>query len=161
HNNVVHKTRGRAPAIVRENPAAEVETPICGPRSRDPWTAGRRVAGSNNWVQASATLVPSEWSATLTGTEPKWVDVAAGKLRPGSGSPLIDAGNNMPATPRGFPFPDPLAGPEYEPPEHRSVAPGAARERERVNGIVDIGAFEASAGRATRPPAPRVPLPRK
>lgn len=162
HNNVIHKTGGRAPAIVRENPASDVDTPICGPRSRDPWTRGRKVAGSNNWVQTTATLVPPEWSATVTGADPRWANAGAGSLAPGAGSPLIDAGNNAPATPAEFPFPRPLLVPAFEPPEHKAVAPGAARERARVDGAVDIGAFEAAAGPATRPrprpPSPRVPL---
>lgn len=163
HNNVIHKTPGRPPAIVRENSAAEVDTPICGPRSREPWTMGRKVAGSNNWVQTTATLVPAEWSNTVTGTRPGLADVGAGSLRPGAGSPLINAGNNAPATPAEFPFPDPLRVAAFEPPEHQSVAPGAARERTRADGAVDIGAFEAATG-PTRslpsPPSPRVPLDR-
>ena len=150
HNNVVHKPVGQAPAIVRENPAGEVDTPICGPRSRGPWAHGRQVAGSNNWVQAGATLVPREWTATTAGEDPHLVDVVDGKLRPRAGSPLIDAGNAMPASPAAFPFPDPLPVPAFEPPARRAVAPGAAAARALSNGELDIGAFEAEAGMAPR-----------
>lgn len=146
HNNVVHKTTGPAPAIVRENPASEVETPICGPRSRDPWSSGRKVAGSNNWVQDGATLVPGEWSATRTGLDPLLGGAGRGGLRPAAGSPLLDAGNDAPATPAGFPFPGPLRVPAFEPPVQQAVAPGTARRRSR--GVVDIGALEAEAGLA-------------
>lgn len=150
HNNVVYKTLGPAPAIVRENPAGEVDTPICGPRSREPWADGRRVAGSNNWVQQGATRVPREWTNTTTGEDPRLVDVEGAELRPRAGSPLIDTGNTTPASPAAFPFPDPLYLPAFEPPARRAVVPGAAIARALSNGEVDIGAYEAPAGLAAR-----------
>lgn len=55
HNNVIYQpASGSAPNIVRENPASNVDTPYCGPQSQEPWSGGRKVWISNNWVQASA-----------------------------------------------------------------------------------------------------------
>ena len=71
HNNVIHQTgSGAAPNILRVHAASEVETPYCAPTSREPWTSGRKVAGSNNWVQSSAAMVPGEWTGTLRGGDP-------------------------------------------------------------------------------------------
>ncbi|MBP7657798.1 MAG: right-handed parallel beta-helix repeat-containing protein, partial [Pseudoxanthomonas sp.] len=92
HNNVIYQpASGSAPNIVRENPASNVDTPYCGPQSREPWSDGRKVAGSNNWVQASAALVPAEWTGTLRGSDPMFTDLAQLNFRPRAGSPLLNA----------------------------------------------------------------------
>ena len=141
HNNVVFQASG-TPAIVRENPASNVAVPTCGPQSREPWSGGRKVAGSNNWVQTSASLVPAEWTGTLRGTDPLLTSVAQRSLRPTTGSPLINAGNNSATTPAAFPFPSPLALPVYDPPLRAKMAIGAQRARTALAGVIDIGALE-------------------
>ncbi|GAB2506678.1 hypothetical protein GCM10027084_21510 [Pseudoxanthomonas sangjuensis] len=144
HNNVVYQTAaGSAPAIVRENPASEVGQPdACEPQSREPWSDGRKVAGSNNWVQTSATLVPAEWTGTLRGSDPQFADVAQRRLRPRQGSPLLAAGNNNPATPAAFPFPSPQPLPAYDPPLATKLAIGDAHPRLVLHGRIGIGALE-------------------
>ena len=142
HNNTIHQMGSGTPAIVRENPASDVSVPFCGPLSREPWSDGRKVAGSNNWVQSSATLVPAEWTGTLRGADPMLANAALRSLRPLAGSPLIDAGNNAPPTPAAFPFPSPLALPAYDPPLRLKMAIGDAHARLLHAGRIDIGALE-------------------
>jgi hypothetical protein len=110
--------------------------------SREPWSDGRKVAGSNNWVQSTATLVPTEWTGTLRGTNPMLANAAQRSLRPLAGSALIDAGNNSPATPAAFPFPSPLVVPAYDPPLRLKMAIGDAHARLLLAGRIDIGALE-------------------
>lgn len=144
HNNVVYQTAsGSTPAIVRENPASDVGQPdACEPQSREPWAGTRQVAGSNNWVQSGATLVPAEWSGTLRGADPMFADVAQRRLRPRAGSPLIDAGNNSPVTPAAFPFPSPQPLPAFDPPLRAKMAIGDEHARLVLAGRIDIGALE-------------------
>ena len=149
HNNVVYQTTsGAAPNILYENPAADVETPYCGPSSREPWTSGRKVAGSNNWVQTSAALVPAELTGTLRGADPLLTGIAQFQLRPTANSPLVSAGNPSPPSPSAFPFPSPLALPVFDPPQRTKLAIGA--EVTRVFGTrIDIGALESLSGGTT------------
>lgn len=151
HNNVVYQTgSGAAPNILRVHEASEVEVPYCAPSSREPWTSGRKVAGSNNWVQTSATLVPAELAGTLRGTDPLLVNIGQFQLRPLGNSPLVSAGNAAPPAPAGFPFPSPLALPLFDPPMRAKMAIGA--EVARIPGTrIDIGTLESAVG-----PAPRV-----
>ena len=152
HNNVIYQTAsGAAPAIVRENPASNVETPYCEPLGKDPWSSGRRVAGSNNWVQSSATLVPTEWTGTVRGTNPNFTDIAARNLRPASGSPLIGAGTDAPASPSGFPFPGPLLVPTNDPPLRSKMAIGGAVARTKPQSNISIGALEPAGGGQPNP----------
>ena len=146
HNNVIHQTAGgTAPEIVREHAASEVKEPFCGPASREPWSDGRKVAGSNNWVQASARRVPAELEGTLRGADPMLEDPARGRLRPVAASPLVAAGDPSPAAPKGFPFPSPLAVPAFDPPQREKMAPGAEVRRAGGEGISG-GAMEPRAG---------------
>src|SRR5690606_27135062 len=143
HNNVVHQVeRGRL-AIVRENPPCSVETPFCGPQGREPWTTGRLVAGSHNWVPADASLVPPEWTATLAGTDPGFVDVGRLGLRPAADRPLRAAGTATPHPPARSAFPRPVAVATYEPPARVAPASGWTRARIHPGGRPDIGALEA------------------
>ena len=154
HNNVVYQpASGSAPAIVRENPASDVDTPFCAPFGKEPWAAGRNVAGSNNWVQSSATLVPVEWADTLRGSDPMLANIAQRDLRPKAGSPLIDAGNNNPPAPAGFPYPSPLLVPAYEPPLRAKMAIAGQQPRAFSHGRIDIGALEGEVTQAI-PPKP-------
>lgn len=144
HNNVIHQTSaGAAPNILRVHEASEVKTPYCAPSSREPWSGGRKVAGSNNWVQASAALVPPELANTSRGTDPRLESIARSRLRPLASSPLLAAGNPAPATPAGFPFPSPLPLPQFDPPQRAKMAVGA--EVRRVPGArIGIGALEST-----------------
>ena len=146
HNNVIHQAGpGAAPAILRVHEASEVDTPYCVPTSREPWTSGRKVAGSNNWVQSTATLVPGEWTGTLRGTDPGLANIGQRQLRPLATSPLVSSGNPQPPAPTGFPFPSPLLLPQFDPPQRAKMAIGG--EVARVPGArIDIGALESASG---------------
>lgn len=144
HNNVVYQMSSGTPAIVRENPASDVEAPYCGPPSREPWSGGRKVAGSNNWVQSSATLVPSEWTGTVRGSNPMFVDAGQRKLKLQAGSPLLNAGRNAPVTPTAFPFPNPLVIPKFLPPQRAKMAIGGGQPRVVNNTNIAIGAMESN-----------------
>ncbi|HRP73486.1 MAG TPA: right-handed parallel beta-helix repeat-containing protein [Luteimonas sp.] len=150
HNNVVYQTgTGAAPNVLRVHEASEVEAPYCAPTSREPWTSGRKVAGSNNWVQTSATLVPTEWTGTLRGGDPGFTNLAQFQLRPTANSPLVSAGNPQPPSPAAFPFPSPLLLPQFDPPLRAKLA--IAAQVARVPGArIDIGALESAAGGGQR-----------
>ncbi|MDH5833934.1 hypothetical protein [Luteimonas kalidii] len=151
HNNVLFQTGSNAaPDVLRVHAASEVETPVCGPASREPWSSGRKVAGSNNWVQTSASLVPAEWSGTLRGADPGFASVSQRQLRPVATSALVSSGNPQPPSPPAFPFPSPLSLPQFDPPLRTKLAIGA--QVARVPGArIDIGALEsASAGGGQR-----------
>lgn len=145
HNNVIHQTGARAaPDILRVHEASEVKAPYCAPTGREPWASGRKVAGSNNWVQASTTRVPAELANTSRGADPGLEDIARSKLRPLASSPLVAAGNPTPAAPAGLPFPSPLSLPRFDPPQRAKMDVGA--EVARVPGRrIAIGAFEGAA----------------
>lgn len=144
HNNVLYQTAANsAPALLRENPASEVGAPdVCEPQSREPWAAGRKVAGSNNWVQSGATLVPAELTGTIRGADPMFTNVATRNLRPRAGSPLLARGNNSPVTPAAFPFPTPQLLPAYDPPKRVKLAINDRHARLVPNNRIAIGAFE-------------------
>src|SRR3546814_15225607 len=123
HNNVIYQAPvGSTPAIVRENPASNVSTPYCGPQSREPWTDGRKVAGSNNWVQSSAQPVPQEWTDPLSGSNPMFASIAQRQLRPAAASTLVSAGHPKPVTPPAFPYPSPPLLPPFGPPCRAKMA---------------------------------------
>lgn len=150
HNNAIYQTSATGPAIVRENPASSVDTPFCAPFDREPWSNGRKVSGSNNWVQSGASQVPGEWSGTVQGLDPMFTDIAQRQLRPRTGSPLINNGNNTPPAPAGAPFPSPLLLPQNDPPLRVQLAIGGEHARAAVGGI-DIGALESVATGAPIP----------
>src|SRR3546814_18626011 len=117
HNTAIYQPpAGTSPAIVRENPASNVSTPYCGPQSREPWTDGRKVAGSNNWVQSSAQPVPQEWTGTLSGGNPMFANIAQHQIRPAPPPPLVSAGNTHPVHPAAIPRPPPPPPPGSAPP---------------------------------------------
>lgn len=141
HNNAIFQTGGLAPAILRENTTADA--PVCAPFSTSPWSNGRRVAGSRNWVQFAATAVPAEWNATVRDTDPGFRDIAARNLRPRSNSPLRNAGLNRPPSPANFPMPWSLPKVTYDPPLRARLAIGDQRARIPQGFFtVDIGALE-------------------
>ncbi|MEL1263977.1 hypothetical protein [Pseudoxanthomonas putridarboris] len=149
HNNVIHQTTSGAPVVVKENNSAGTPEP-CEPQSSAAWTAGRKVAGSNNWVK-SGSDAPSEWTGTRSGSDPGLANIAQLQLRPTSGSALVGNGANPPATPSAFPFPSPLAIPQYDPPLRAKMAIGAQKPRVLSGGRISIGALEVSEG--STPPA--------
>lgn len=141
HNNAIYQTGGAAPAILRENTSADA--PVCAPFSTAPWSGARRVAGTRNWVQSSATFVPPEWTGTVAGINPGFRDIAARNLRPLPGSPLRNAGINRPPSPATFPMPWPLPQVTYDPPLRTRLAVGDLRARIPQGFFtVDIGALE-------------------
>src|SRR5690606_25163826 len=120
-------------------------TPYCAPTSREPWSSGRKVAGSNNWIQGSATLVPPELTGTVRGADPGFTAIGQFQLRPTANSPLVSAGNPQPPSPSAFPFPSPLLLPQFDPPLRARLAMGA--QVARVPGArIDIGALESAGG---------------
>lgn len=126
HNNVFVRADGAGVNIIR---TADVT-----------WATGAEViAGSNNWVETGSSYVPTQWTGTLVGADPGFADLTGGDLRPTDGSPLVDAGNDAPQPPPGFPFPSPLFPPGFEPPLHTRPTLPALRV---IGGPVDIGAFE-------------------
>jgi hypothetical protein len=127
HNNVFHRPGGGAAPLVR---TVEAD-----------WSTGETIAGQNNWVHSDLTNVPSQWTGTLKGTDPMFVNFSAGNLTPSSGDPLVDAGTSDPQSPPGFPFPSPLFPPMFEPPTRMLGSPGSAAVR-AADGHLDIGAFE-------------------
>ena len=108
------------------------------------WTNGRQIHGSNNWIQSGSTFVPGalEWSGTLSGSDPQFVDAAGWDLSPQTFGPLHNAGNPAPISAAGFPFPSPLFPPAFQP-RRGLIAVGAASARS-ADGQIDIGAYEAA-----------------
>ena len=139
HNNVIYQTGG-SPVILKENVVDDTPEP-CSPQSTSPWSYGRKVAGSYNWVQTGATQVPGEWSSTLRGTDPSLTNIATRLLRPSAGSPLLSAGTNSPTTPVAFPFPSPLLLPQFDPPLKVRQEKGDEHARLAM-GNYSIGALE-------------------
>lgn len=94
------------------------------------WAAGqRRMAGSNNWINAGAAMVPAEWTGTLSGATPGFVNAGANDYRPGAGSPLLAAGNGNPVSPAAWPFPAPTLLPQSLPPIRVALLPGGHAPR--------------------------------
>lgn len=151
HNNVIHQTTTGAPTVVKENSAGDTPEP-CEPQSSTPWTAGRLVAGSNNWVK-SGSVSPSEWTGTRSGSDPGLANVAQLQVRPTSGSALVGNGVNPPAVPSGFAFPSPLTIPLFDPPLRAKMAIGGQKPRVLSSGRISIGALEVSEG-TTQPTQP-------
>lgn len=138
HNNVFYRTNGGA-SILNDGDAS--------------WVGGRAVAGSNNWLQTSATQVPGEITASIRGTDPGFANIGSLDVRPGPGSPLIDAGiSSVPSFP-GHAFPSPLASPARHPPLHVLEAVGGAMSRPAV-GAIDVGAYEYNSGSPVKTPSP-------
>jgi hypothetical protein len=127
HNNVVYRDDGAAFTFIR---TAEL--------------AGTCLhSGQNNWAPSNASGVRGEWTGTLTGTTPGFLDYAALDLRPSLTSPLHNAGLLPTTSPPGAPFPSPLAAPASTPPRRRLNPPGSGKPRP-AEGTIDIGAWEAT-----------------
>ncbi len=125
HNNVLHSTGG----------ALRVERTV-----EADWVDGRQVGGSSNWVRSGASYLPAEWTDTIQGSDPGFVDLAAWNLNPAAGSPLLDAGDAAPQPIPGYPLTAPLFPPAFQP-LRAAIRPGAGPPRLGA-GRIDIGAFE-------------------
>jgi len=128
HNNVFFRVGG-----------APIDKMVLETRTR--WVAGRVSTGSNNWIPTGSAMVPTAWTATIVGTDPGFTNISTYDVRPISTSPLVDTGNNAPASPPGHPFISPLFPPAFVPPLHTALAVGTASARP-VFGTIDIGAYE-------------------
>ncbi len=126
HNNVFHRPGGGL-NLMRVVDAS--------------WTQGHAViAGSDNWITTGAVNAPAEWKGTLQGTDPGFVSFAARDLRPLENGALANGGVAATASAAGFDFPKPLFPPAACPPFHALALSPVARP---VNGVLDIGAYEA------------------
>ena len=85
---------------------------------QDPLPAGssNAFAGANNWVPKNSYTVPDEWTGTILGTNPAFVDVTNFLLTPKTNSQLFNAGISPTVGLPNFPFPSPLAAPIFLPP---------------------------------------------
>jgi len=128
HNNVFFRVGG-----------APIDKMVLETRTR--WVAGRVSTGSNNWIPTGSAMVPTAWTATIVGTDPGFTNISTYDVRPISTSPLVNTGNNAPASPPGHPFISPLFPPAFVPPLHTALAVGTASARP-VFGTIDIGAYE-------------------
>ena len=108
------------------------------------WVSGRQISGQHNWLETGSTDLPTavEWTASVTGANPGFVNLAAHDLRPAPGSPLIDAGTAGGTPAPGFPFPNPLPLPLYVPPA-AAVQTGDPAPPRQIIATIDIGAYEA------------------
>lgn len=129
HNNVFHRIGPAALRVYRRDIVSDgVEgDPIVG--------------GSNNWIDEDSTSVPEGWTGTRFGTTPGLTNIAAFDLRPGAGSPLLDAANTAPNAGAAYAIAAPLFPPVRHPPTRMKLAPGTVLQRPSF-GIPDIGAFE-------------------
>jgi hypothetical protein len=104
------------------------------------WTQDSAViSGSNNWVYQSAANIPAVWTGTILGMDPGFRNYATADYRPDASSPMINAANNAPQSPTGFPFPSPLFPPIYHPPLRAATTIAESRP---VYGSLDIAAYE-------------------
>ena len=109
------------------------------------WKSGSAViGGSANWYETGSTNAPSQWTGSLNGANPGFIDATTSDLRLTAGSPAIDKGGTT-ASPNGYAFPSPLGAPGYHPPLHTVMASGSAPPRPSV-GAIDLGAFEYGTG---------------
>jgi len=126
HNNVFYRLRGGPMLLLNEETAQ--------------WMKGRRIcSGQSNWVPEGAEC-PPEWTGTLVGTDPGFVDLEHYDLRLAPGSPLIGAGAMHLQSPPGCPFPNPFFPPASLPPLRTIEAVGTARPRSPRDPI-DVGAY--------------------
>lgn len=102
------------------------------------------IVGENNWVPTNSTGVPSQLTGTRSGANPGFANAAAFDFTPAAASSLVNTGSDSLAGFGGLGVPNALAATVMHPPRRAPVAPGSEAPRPRV-GVIDIGAFEASA----------------
>jgi hypothetical protein len=152
HNNVFF-TNGGAVRIWLQQGIEPSSWDIFENRDDLVWSTGTRVmGGSNNWVDAKATKIPTEWTGTLKGADPGFENAAGNDFRPKTTSPLVNAGNHAPSSPQNFAFPNGQFPPNFMPPARSLLAAGSAAARPTSGvGVIDIGAYESG---VTGPPPP-------
>ncbi|MBK7578712.1 MAG: hypothetical protein IPI67_00785 [Myxococcales bacterium] len=105
------------------------------------WKSGSAViAGSNNWYKTGSTNAPAQWTGSLNGADPGFVNAATLDVHLLASSPLVDKGAPNTVSPVGYPFVSPI-GAAFHPPLHTVEAVGTAQARPTV-GTIDIGAYE-------------------
>jgi hypothetical protein len=99
--------------------------------------------------------VPTELTATVSGGDPSFANVAGFNFVPAKGSVLIDKGAMTTPTVAAYPFARPLFPPTSNPPSNAALLPHGEAPR-ASDGAIDIGAIEAIAARAGKAAAPTV-----
>jgi MYXO-CTERM domain-containing protein len=89
--------------------------------------------GSNNWISAGMTKVPTAWTGTVMGADPGFVNASMQDFRPAASSPLLGAGTTDTDVGGSSAFPNPLALAAYYPPEHTLLAVDTATARTSVD----------------------------
>jgi hypothetical protein len=125
HNNVLYASAG---SVVVERTVEAV------------WANGRQVGGSNNWIPNGATVVPAEWTGTVSGTSPGFANVAGFDFTPTLASLLHDGADTAPQGIPGYPVANTLFPPHYQP--RRSLAAVGTATPRPTDGHLDIGAIE-------------------
>jgi hypothetical protein len=129
HNNVFYRMGGGAVTILQLTDVT--------------WAAGNVVMnGLTNWAPTGS-KVPTQWTQTIFGDNPKFAAIAPFDLRPAAGSPLRDKATSAPPSPAGYGFPSPLAAPGYVPPVQKVAADVTTLVRTNV-GTMDLGAYEGA-----------------
>lgn len=129
HNNVIWREGTSAVRLTREVEAI--------------WATGvSQISGSNNWFETGSTFVPPNWTASVVGSDPLFVNVTVNDFRTQAGSPLIGAGTNAPTLAPAYVIANPLFPPTRHPPQRVLIPVGSAAARP-VDAAIDIGAFEA------------------
>lgn len=132
HNNVLWREGANGVRVVRESEAL--------------WTTGEsQVEGTDNWVDNGSTFMPPDWSGTLQGANPGFVNAVDFDFDPALGSPLLNAANPNPMALPGYGIASPLGVPVRHPPRRMKPAPGLSEPRSS-SGTLDIGAFEFDDG---------------
>ncbi|MBN2381689.1 hypothetical protein JXQ70_02285 [bacterium] len=106
------------------------------------WSTGvELIAGSNNWVVSGSSNIPTQWTDTLYGSDPGFLDYSNSDPRPSVGSPMIDQGSSVLSGPPGYPFPNPLFPPTLHPPLYQ-IEPVDTAQARPSDLVIDMGAFE-------------------
>lgn len=108
------------------------------------------LAGGANWVSSGISALPTEWTGTIQGADPGFVDAAKGDYRPTASSPLVGKAVSTTAATGAHAFPNPLALPAFYPPNRKLLSVGSAVARASVK---SIGAWEPDSA------APADPIP--
>lgn len=103
---------------------------------------GRRVAGVNNWMSTGATMVPTEWTGSISGADPGFVNLGQLNVKLSATSPLLNKALLNPASIAGYEFPNPLVTPAFLAPLQNIESNGQAQLRVSSPGMMSIGAFE-------------------
>lgn len=127
HNNVFYPNDNNVINLIR---TVEVE-----------WTSGsEKISGLNNWIHEDATNIPTQWTGSILGNNPGFVDFNNYDVIPDSGSELINSGSDTTYSVSGYDFPSPQAKPECHPPQKTISTSSLVRN---IEDGIDIGAYES------------------